>query len=266
MMAAWLLLGLGVPRVLAAAEPDSKQAATQILSASRYQTQLPGDEAPPVGLPGAAGTSQDHGKGSVPPDESASPHPSDPPPGNGAATPPHSTFFNWITHAASPGVVALLRLLPAILLAALIIALLVFAFLRFQNRHRVTAAQEIAPSPPVTAPVIQVAAPLAPWQKLAEQGRFTEAIHLLLLQVLQQLHQERLIASQQSQTSREILNGGSLPPQRRAGLATIIGAVEYCHFGGRPAGAQLFERCVDAYQQVSSQQVLTGMASDVRPA
>jgi hypothetical protein len=213
-------------------------------------------------LPGAQGTAgflPGSGSDSKKADGDPSPQPNanDAPADNA----PDQSVFTAIDHAASPAVVAALHYLPTVLLAGLVIALLAFGLRHFLSRRRATAAPETAPVLSATLPTAPKPAPLTAWQLLAEQGRFDEAIHLLLQQVLQQLRQEREIALQDSQTSREILRGGDLQPQRRAGLATIIGAVEYCHFGGRPAGAQLFEHCVEAYRQITVKTV-----GDVRPA
>lgn len=243
----------------AAATADSRQIAADILSGSRYQTKLPGEAASAGLFPGDAGSG--HGKDD--PSSGSQSNDNGNPASSGTSSDdgPSQSVFSAITHAASPGVVALLHFLPTVLLIGLVIALIAFGIWRFSNRRRATAADETAPVPPPTVPSPIKPAPLAAWQRLAEQERFDEAIHLLLLQALQHLRQERAIALEESQTSREILRGGTLQPQRRAGLATMIGAVEFCHFGGRPAGAQLFEHCLAAYQQIIATTV-----KDVRPA
>jgi len=246
----------------AAAAADSRQIAADILSSSRYQTKLPGEAADSGLLPGVGQGKGNPSSGPQSNDDGNPPAGGNPSnDGDQSDSGPNQSVFSAITHAASPAVVTLLRYLPTVLLAGLVIAVVVFGIWRFLNRRRATTAEETTPVLPATAQVPVKPAPLAAWQKLAEQGRFDEAIHLLLLQALHHLRQERAIALQESQTSREILRGGDLQPQRRAGLATMIGAVEFCHFGGRPAGAQLFEHCLAAYQQIMAKTV-----EDVRSA
>jgi len=243
LLAALLLVTIVSASVAQAASPaDSRQIAADILSSSRYQTKLPGEVACPSLFPNGPGGGQ--GKD----DPSTGPQSNDS--GNAADSGPNPSIFTAIMHGASPALAAILHYLPAVLLTGLGIALVAFGVWRFSKRRRATAAEETAPVLPATVSQPAKPAPLPAWQKLAEQERFDEAIHLLLLQTLQHLRQERAIALQESQTSREILRSGTLQAQRRAGLATMIGAVEFCHFGGRPAGAQLFEHCFAAYQQI----------------
>ena len=83
----------------------------------------------------------------------------------------------------------------------------------------------------------------ADWSRMADdlarQGRFGEAIHLLLLGVLGTLG----IAdpSSQATTAREIARRNAGPHRER--LTALVQASELVHFGGRPASREQFERC-----------------------
>ena len=74
---------------------------------------------------------------------------------------------------------------------------------------------------------------------LAHQGRFGEAIHLLLLGVLGTLG----LAERQSQanTAREIARRSAGPHRER--LTALVQASELVHFGGRTASREQFDRC-----------------------
>lgn len=233
---------------LAANTPDGTELARQVLADPGYQTSLPGSDSAD-GLPPAMSKS---GQDAAPGKPSPPAHQDQP--GDQSSTtdtaPPDLPAAP--SNAASALTVSVLRALPLLLLGVGVLAVLYFAINAFLQRRRVVTPLDAASPPPVVAsdePSAAVPVPLPEWQVLANQGRYSDAIHLLLLQLLIQLRRERLIQLTQSRTSREILRTGDLPPERKSGLATLIGAVEFCHFGGRPAGALLFENCLAAYHQ-----------------
>ncbi|NNG04676.1 MAG: DUF4129 domain-containing protein [Inquilinus sp.] len=78
--------------------------------------------------------------------------------------------------------------------------------------------------------------------RLAQAGRFGEALHVLLLCCLGELRRRHLDAQlAPSLTSREILARLSLPERAAAAFAAIVAAVELSHFGGRPADAGQYD-------------------------
>jgi len=85
--------------------------------------------------------------------------------------------------------------------------------------------------------------------RLARQGAFGEALHLLLLYCLNELRRRFGLGLPPALTSREILGLSVLPEIRRTGLAVIVSAVEVSHFGGRPVDEATYlscrERCED---------------------
>jgi hypothetical protein len=77
--------------------------------------------------------------------------------------------------------------------------------------------------------------------ELASQGRFVEAIHVLLLQGLANIRQGQQFAD--SLTSREILRTAKLPDAGRASLRDIINRVELTYFGEHPAALPDYVAC-----------------------
>jgi len=84
---------------------------------------------------------------------------------------------------------------------------------------------------------------LAEADRLARQGAFGEALHLILLHCLNELRQRLGMGVPTSLTSREILRLAPLPDARRGALSTIVSAVEISHFGGRPVDEATYRLC-----------------------
>jgi hypothetical protein len=85
------------------------------------------------------------------------------------------------------------------------------------------------------------AAVLSTADELASQGRFVEAIHVLLLQGLADIRQGQQFAD--SLTSREILRTAKLPDAGRTSLRDIINRVELTYFGEHPAALPDYVAC-----------------------
>ena len=82
---------------------------------------------------------------------------------------------------------------------------------------------------------------------LAGQGRFVEAMHLLLLQTLTALRQRLGVEFADSLTSREILRHAQLSDPNRMLLQNIVAGVEWCHFGGHPAALADYVACRQSF-------------------
>ena len=95
-------------------------------------------------------------------------------------------------------------------------------------------------------------APLRDAQALAREGRFAEAIHVLLLRTFEQLLRRRGIALAPGWTSREVLERASYPGQAREALAGLVGAVETCTFAGRPASEEDYRLCADRFRHLAA--------------
>jgi hypothetical protein len=94
--------------------------------------------------------------------------------------------------------------------------------------------------------------------ELGREGRFVEAMHMLLIQSLADIR--RYLGEQfaDSLTSREILRGVRLPVAGRASLHDIVSGVELTYFGGRPATAADYTACRHSFETL--RQALRGGA------
>jgi hypothetical protein len=80
-------------------------------------------------------------------------------------------------------------------------------------------------------------------EALAREGRFVEAMHVLLLKGLADLRTRLDIQIAESLTSREILRRVSLTESGRAALRDIVARVEWTYFGENPAEAADYAIC-----------------------
>lgn len=78
---------------------------------------------------------------------------------------------------------------------------------------------------------------------LAAQGRFAEAMHLLLLHALAVIRRRLDEPFADSMTSREILRSRQLPDGLRAPLREVVGRVEWSYFGEHPAAHDDYAAC-----------------------
>ena len=89
--------------------------------------------------------------------------------------------------------------------------------------------------------------PAAAADELGRQGRFVEAMHMLLLLSLSEIRRHLGEQFADSLTSREILRGARLPSQGRALLREIVGRVEWTYFGGYPATLEDYTACRQSF-------------------
>jgi hypothetical protein len=87
--------------------------------------------------------------------------------------------------------------------------------------------------------------------RLAEELRYEEAIHALLLSALTGILAKQPELDTPSLTSRKILRDVILEEETRHELEILIQAVELCIFAKREASATMYERCVRANAAVS---------------
>lgn len=151
--------------------------------------------------------------------------PVDDPPDPPAGVP---AVFGWLVLAGAA--------VGAAALAAWVMAVNLEAVGRKRRKHR--AGRNLRDAPPVPgrhAP--------GDWlhtaDDLARQGRFPEAIHLLLLGVLGILGPHDRPSG--AETAREIARAHRGPHPER--LRALVRASELVHFGGRPATQAQFEDC-----------------------
>lgn len=87
--------------------------------------------------------------------------------------------------------------------------------------------------------------------ELARQGRFVDAMHVLLLRSLADIRERLGERFADSLTSREILRGTRLSEKGRAALREIIARVEWSYFGEHPAAAADYQACRDSFNALA---------------
>ena len=95
-------------------------------------------------------------------------------------------------------------------------------------------------------------APLRDANALAREGRFGEAIHVLLLRTLEQLMRAQGKEVAPGWTSREVLERATYPQEAREALSGLVSAVETCTFAGRPASEQDFLLCENRFRHLAA--------------
>ncbi len=101
------------------------------------------------------------------------------------------------------------------------------------------------------------AGPLSPEANLADadylagQGRFVEAMHLLLLHSLGEIRRRLNLEFSDSMTSREIVRRASLPEAGTAALRGIVTRVELSYFGDHPAERPDYDACRARYEELT---------------
>lgn len=88
--------------------------------------------------------------------------------------------------------------------------------------------------------------------ELARRGDFAEAMHVLLLQSVNELRRRLYVSIASSLTSREILRHIELPPQGRDLFADIIGKVEVSYFGTHRPGAEEYVACRRSFDELTA--------------
>jgi hypothetical protein len=102
------------------------------------------------------------------------------------------------------------------------------------------------------------AAALGAADQFAAEGRFVEAMHVLLLQSLNAIRERLDEQFADSLTSREILRSTRLPEAGRAPLRDIINRVELTYFGRQPAALADYVACRASFNALA--QTLHGSA------
>jgi len=93
---------------------------------------------------------------------------------------------------------------------------------------------------------------------LAAQGRFVEAMHVLLLQALAEIRRRLDEQFADSMTSREILRSKHLSDNLRHPLREVVNRVEWSYFGEHPAAKDDYLACRSSFGAI--ERVLHGSA------
>lgn len=147
----------------------------------------------------------------------------------------------------------LFRLIFWIIVGAVILGLAYFLFgeairmrLGFTRKEKVKAADDVLTD--IRPDADRARSLLEEADALAHEGRFAEAVHLLLFRSIEDV-QERLEGGvPTSLTAREIAGLGSLPDRARRALRPIIQIVENSFFGGRDVDAEGWQSARRSYE------------------
>jgi hypothetical protein len=208
----------------AAAQPaDPRETARRVLASGRYQTDLP----------------------------AASPRPHAAEPGREtrpeAVRPPRTSRGGGaVPRIPLPPTALVWSLLAVVIVIALCWAVRQAVLSRRGAEAGPTAARETGRSPARHALRI---GPLTDVENLARQGRFGEAIHLLLLHLFAALQRRPSTAPAPAHTSREVLARTRLAAEAHAALGVLVSAAERIHFGGREAVREDYENCLGHYRR-----------------
>ncbi|MFN3944908.1 MAG: DUF4129 domain-containing protein [Allosphingosinicella sp.] len=99
---------------------------------------------------------------------------------------------------------------------------------------------------PAEAPARQL---LAEADRLAADGRYAEAAHLLLFRSIEDISHRRPKLVRPALTSRDIARADDIPAPPRRAFGRIVLAVERSLFGGRELGADDWRDCRTAYEE-----------------
>jgi hypothetical protein len=83
--------------------------------------------------------------------------------------------------------------------------------------------------------------------ELAQQGRFVEAMHVLLLQGLDEMRMRLDLRFADSLTSREIVSRANAPAGAKTALRDMIAWVERAYFGDHPVDRSDYDACRRSY-------------------
>lgn len=86
---------------------------------------------------------------------------------------------------------------------------------------------------------------------LAAQGKYAEAMHVLLLQSVSELKLRLSVSIAVSLTSREILQRIGLPPKGHDVFSDIVKRVEISYFGYHQPGAEDYTACRQSYDTLT---------------
>jgi len=170
----------------------------------------------------------------------------DPPPGWLIA------FFRGLGHLLRSGAPAF-KWLAWIGLAALVLLVLYFILrevvgLRWPGRKRPARAKPMTIEDDWRPTAARARTLLEDADRLAAQGLFAEATHLLLFRSIEDIDKRWPRLVQPALTSRDIAEHPTLPLAARQTFAAIARTVERSFFGGQAIGAGEFEACRRDYQ------------------
>ncbi|HJS12091.1 DUF4129 domain-containing protein [Sphingopyxis sp.] len=158
------------------------------------------------------------------------------------------SFFQWSAPAAKP-----LMWIAVALVLLFLLYHFVPAFARwvddlpFRRKARGADAEDGAGLAEAGA----ARALLAEADALAAEGRFAEAVHLLLYRSVEDIEGRRPGLVKPAMTSRDLAEARDLPAVAQSAFSRIARAVEISLFGGRSIDSGAWEQCRSAYAELT---------------
>lgn len=158
------------------------------------------------------------------------------------------SFFQW----SAPAVTPLLWVAVAVV-ALLLLYFFVPAFARWVDNlpFRRKREEDEARDGIGLAEAGAARALLAEADALAAEGRFAEAVHLLLYRSVEDIEGRRPGLVKPAMTSRELAEARDLPSVARDAFSRIARAVEISLFGGRAIDSGAWDQCRAAYAEMT---------------
>ena len=162
-------------------------------------------------------------------------------------------WVKWLAEFLE-GISPLLKILFWVVLALVVIAILYALFRWLEGQpirwpwRRGGAESEAEAWRPDEAPARAL---LAEADALAAEGRFAEAVHLLLYRSVEDIEGRRPGLVKPAMTSRDLAEAHDLPSVARGAFSRIARAVEISLFGGRSIDAGAWEQCRAAYAELT---------------
>ena len=159
-----------------------------------------------------------------------------------------SSFFQWSAPAAKP-----LLWIAVALVVLFLLYHFVPAFARWVDNlpYRRKACETDAEDVVGLAEAGAARALLAEADALAAEGRFGEAVHLLLYRSVEDIEGRRPGLVKPAMTSRDLAEARDLPAVAQGAFSRIARAVEISLFGGRSIDAGAWQQCRSAYAELT---------------
>jgi hypothetical protein len=156
-------------------------------------------------------------------------------------------FFEWSAPAAKPLMWIVIALILLFLLYHFVPAFARWVDnLRFDRKATGDEEDDIGRAEAGAARAL-----LAEADALAAEGRFAEAVHLLLYRSVEDIEGRRPGLVKPAMTSRDLAEAHDLPTVARGAFSRIARAVEISLFGGRSIDAGAWEQCRAAYAELT---------------
>lgn len=157
-------------------------------------------------------------------------------------------FFQWSEPAAKP-----LLWIGVALLALFLLYHFVPAFARWVDNlpFRRKAGDDDGADDVGLAEAGAARALLSEADALAAEGRFAEAVHLLLYRSVEDIEGRRPGLVKPAMTSRDLAEARDLPVAAQGAFSRIARAVEISLFGGRSIDADAWNQCRSAYAELT---------------